>query len=235
MVNATGAGGEQKIAYTSAAFNVSATGIKVTGFATGANLVAWPRDITLPSAHATDMPLKFVASGDSKTTSNGWQPTLLTSLNAAASPLWLSSANFALATYTAAELQALIAVSVPAAVYSVNYVLLNIGINDVIDGTTEATFKAAYLACLDIFNARLPNAVVYCMRVWGRGYGAEYTALNSWINDCIALRSFAFAGPDETVWLEGGDDGATMTSDGIHYSAAGNAEAAAQWKTVLGY
>jgi hypothetical protein len=40
---------------------------------------------------------------------------------------------------------------------------------------------------------------------------------------------------DERVWLEGGDDGATMTTDGVHYSSAGQTACAAAWQTVLGY
>lgn len=38
----------QKTTYASASFNNTATGVEVNGFATGANLVCWPRVLTLP-------------------------------------------------------------------------------------------------------------------------------------------------------------------------------------------
>jgi len=50
----------------------------------------------------------------------------------------------------------------------------------------------------------------------------------------VARPGVAYLGHDERVWLEGGDDGATMTTDGRHYSAAGQAECAAQWRSVIG-
>jgi len=35
--------------------------------------------------------------------------------------------------------------------------------------------------------------------------------------------------------LSGGDDGATYTSDGVHYSNAAQTVCAAQWMTAMGY
>lgn len=57
-----------------------------------------------------------------------------------------------------------------------------------------------------------------------------------WIDAIIAdYPGRCYAGHDERIWLEGGDNGATMTYDGTHYSAAGQAECVNQWKTILGY
>jgi len=35
--------------YTSATFNNTATGVKVTGHTVGANLICWPQSVTLPA------------------------------------------------------------------------------------------------------------------------------------------------------------------------------------------
>jgi lysophospholipase L1-like esterase len=45
----------------------------------------------------------------------------------------------------------------------------------------------------------------------------------------------AHVGPDRRVYLEGGDDGVTYTSDGVHPNAAGASLEAAQLKTALGH
>lgn len=227
IVVAAGTGGGQVLKYTSATFNQAATGIKVSGFATGANLVAWPRSIALPGYCGVNLPKRYVASGDSKTATDGWQPGLDIAANAAGETMWLKHLNQAVSAYTAAQLKTYLDTNLPLAGYGVEKVLLNIGVNDLTAGTIEATFKTAYLGCLDAFNARWPSAKVYCTRVWARTY--DETNINAWIGDCVALRpSFANLGDDESIWLEGGDNGATMTTDGIHYSAAGNAEAIVQ-------
>ncbi len=114
-------------------------------------------------------------------------------------------------------------------------VLLNWGANDVGSLPAEATWEADYLAIIDKVHAKAPNAKVYLMRPWRRGYDAEAATLHGWIDTIVAARAFTYVGPDEAVWMKGADNGAAMTTDGIHYSTAGQAECAAQWKTVLGY
>ncbi len=114
-------------------------------------------------------------------------------------------------------------------------VLLNWGVNYDDATADEATWKANYLAIIDKVHAKAPLAAVYLMRPWKVGYDARAAVLHGWIDDIVAARAFTYVGPDEAVWLEGGDDGATNTADGIHYSAAGQTACAAQWATVLGY
>lgn len=117
------------------------------------------------------------------------------------------------------------------------YVLLNWGRNDDCCATADggAEWRARYLAVLDKIHAKWPAAKVYLMYPWSRGLDAFAASLHGYIDMVIGSRAFAFAGPDEAVWLKGADNGATMTYDGVHYSAAGDAECAAQWLTVLGY
>lgn len=116
------------------------------------------------------------------------------------------------------------------------WLLVNLGANDVAALPAEATWKADMGAILDGYHAKWPNGKAYVMRPWVRGEAADCNTLAAWIADVVAARStWAFVGPDERVFLEGGDDGATYTSDGVHPNAAGAALTAAQWKAAMGY
>lgn len=113
-------------------------------------------------------------------------------------------------------------------------ILVTLGANDVAGTLVEATWKADYLDILDRFHAAWPDAVVYLSRPWVRTPTTNLNTVAGWIADIQAARStFVELGPDERVWLEGGDDGATNTTDGVHYSAAGQIAAAAAWYAVI--
>lgn len=116
-------------------------------------------------------------------------------------------------------------------------VLVNIGVNDQAQDTTQAVFEAGLASALDTVHAAFPSAVCYVAYPWSIGQGdAKANAMAGWIDTVLAARGpWALPGHDERVWLKGADNGATMTTDGVHYSVAGNAECAAQWQTVLGY
>lgn len=121
-------------------------------------------------------------------------------------------------------------------VQNMRFIPLNLGANDVGAIPAEATWKANLATILDAMNAQWPDAKVYVMRPWRRGYATECDSLATWIASVVSTRStWAFVGPDERVFLENGDNGVTYTSDGIHPNTAGYALTAAQWKTVLGY
>lgn len=118
---------------------------------------------------------------------------------------------------------------------SADHIFCNLGVNDVIAGLpAEATWKANYLTILDAMHSKWPNATMYITKPWTRGEATDCDTLAGWIDAIVAARDFAAAGDDERVWLEGGDNGVTMTTDGIHYSAAGNAAKVTQCTTLLG-
>lgn len=115
-------------------------------------------------------------------------------------------------------------------------VLCNLGVNDCWFGLlpAEATWKANYKYIIDAMLAKWPTITVYLAKPWMRDYTAECNTIAGWIDDIIADYSGeVLLGHDERVWLEGGDDGVTMTLEGIHYNAAGNAECTAQWVAIL--
>lgn len=114
---------------------------------------------------------------------------------------------------------------------------VQLGVNDIYFGTgSEATWKTHYLAIIDAITSRWPCAQVYLAYPWLRGYDSDAATVHGWIDDIIAARpGVAFAGPDEAVWLKGGDNGVTNTTDGIHISAAGQTAATAAWLAAMGY
>jgi lysophospholipase L1-like esterase len=121
-----------------------------------------------------------------------------------------------------------------------NVILLNLGVNDVgfvapYALPDQTWWQNNYLAIIDAVRVRFPSASIYLMRPWKQGTDTEMDSLATWIGNVQAARAGVFLGPDERSWLKGADNGATMTSDGVHYSAAGQTECAAQWKQILGY
>jgi hypothetical protein len=119
----------------------------------------------------------------------------------------------------------------------ITHILCNWGVNDMAALPSEATWKANYLSILDYLHTRFPQANIYIMRPWRRGFDADAATLNSWIADIVVARSsFVVEGPDEAVWLENGDNGVLETdAGGVHYSALGNALAIEAWKVALGF
>lgn len=186
-----------------------------------------------------------MAFGDSKTSqgAGGWQTYLMTSLEPVTYRKW-DTYNGGVAGQGVETAQDAIDAELAAAPDAEDgwdiRVLLNWGIAGSIL-PVEADWKADYLYILDAIHVKWPYAQVYLHRPWSAAAINEpqktnQDTIDGWISDVVAARPvFAHLGPDERVWLEYGDGGATMTYDGVHYSLAGHYECAAQWKTVLGY
>lgn len=188
--------------------------------------------------------------GDSKSTSSdAWVWTLLSQLDAAGVLIderWIEDTprNWAVAGKTVATLKSSIDDYISGhsinAWVDKNIFLINLGANDVGGALDEATWKANYQYIIDAILAKWPYAKIYIAKPWRRGYATECNTLAGWIDNLITSNAITypgqvFLGHDEQGWLEGGDNGATMTTDGIHYSTAGHAECASQWLTILGY
>lgn len=179
--------------------------------------------------------------GDSKTDSQDWHRQLRVNLNATGiTPHILSVYDRGVAFQTVATA---VTVTIPAinAVTTnspMRYILMNWGVNEMSNwgAVVEATWKANYLSIIDAAHARFPVATIWLMRPWARNNEAHAATLKGWIDDIIAARSeYVFAGPDESVWLKGGDDGATNSTDGVHYSTAGQAACAAAYQSTMGF
>ncbi len=177
-------------------------------------------------------PKFYLDFGDSRQTNRGWQAYLNTNLKTAQGLDWKETPLGASGS-TSITWQAAIDGELAERHGQVDAVLYNMGVNDASGGTSEATFKTNTLYILDAMHAKYPDAKIYMARVWKRSTEAACASVNTWINTLIAQRPFTYAGPDETVWAKGSDNGVTMTSDGLHYNAAGLIENAAQWARVI--
>lgn len=180
--------------------------------------------------------MNILPIGDSKTLNYIW-PSLITSaiykanvdLFASELPTRIAANNATVATQAST-----ITADLSAAVGIPDYVLINFGANDVAALPSETIWKANYNMIIDALQAKWTNAKIYLMRPWRRNYGVECNTLASWIADIIAAQGI-YTGPDERIFLEGGDDGATMTVDGIHPSPAGVIATAVQWQAAIGF
>ncbi len=89
---------------------------------------------------------------------------------------------------------------------------------------------------IDALKAAYIGAKIYLAKPWVRNEDVNADIQAGWIDTIVANNpGVVFAGHDERIWLKGADNGATMTTDGVHYSVAGNAEVINQWETTLGY
>jgi lysophospholipase L1-like esterase len=149
--------------------------------------------------------------------------------------------NWAVMGYTVAQLKSsfdsILTYHTASIRYANNIFLMNIGANDIRGaGGTEADTKENMQYMINALIAKYTNVKIYIAKPWVHDCTAAANTFAGWIDDLIASNpTTCFAGHDERTWLEGGDDGVTMTLDGVHYSAAGTAEIQSQWRTVLGY
>lgn len=222
-------------------WNQTATGVKASN--AGTNLITWPRMVALPSFLLPPQ-RAFFAYGDSKTWGvdstagrvngrNGYEPYLSRYLQEATGAEWDElPLRVGRSGYTIAQLAASVDADLSARSDTPSVVLINIGANDYIS-VIDATWSTNYAYILDAMHAKWPSAQVYCMRVWRRS-GTSLVAMKSAIGVLVAARSsWCYLGPDETVFLENGDDGTTYTVIGIHPNEAGYALTAHQWASVI--
>jgi hypothetical protein len=144
---------------------------------------------------------------------------------------------------------------------TISIVLMNWGANEMSGGNgtddpaqlpSAATWNANYLSIIDYVHGRCPNAVIYIMSPWRRGYDNQAAELRTRIiGTIVPARTFAREGPDESVWMKWIDNGNTRSADGVHYSSPrdvdglahpsingstiGGAACAAAWQPALGY
>ena len=185
----------------------------------------------------------WLAIGDSKSqygdSVGGWQQLLLTALHTAEpSSRWvyinrgISSKHVA---WYSANIDDQLS-TIPDDMQQ-DYIFLNFGPNDwKVTMPDETTWKTQYQYIIDACHTKFPTAIIYITKPWQRGHDADAVTMGGWIDDLIAANStIMFLADDETGWLEGGNDGATMTLDGTHFSTAGQIEKKNQMLTVMGY
>lgn len=114
-----------------------------------------------------------------------------------------------------------------------DYITINLGINDC-PVTDDSYFTTRLTYIVEKMHAKWSNARIGLMRFWSAGIGVagvEYA--NGLVDAIIAAHAYCFTGPDERIFLENGDNGATYTIDGTHPTDAGYTLTAIQWRTTI--
>jgi hypothetical protein len=190
----------------------------------------------------------FFCFGDSKTyhgfESGGWALTVVAACNAASQQTW-HAADGGASGAQIKDWQAVWDASYWAHSLSAgdeSYCLMNFGVNDALPQFfsfyTEASWKGYFAAAVAQVLSQWPTTKIYVAQVWGQSEDANCDTIDGWIAAAVVTEQAAghqvSLAHDERVWLKGADNGATMTSDGVHYSfAAGHDAAAARWRAVL--
>ena len=126
--------------------------------------------------------------------------------------------------------------------WSVGYVLMNWGVNDMqFWPLNEATWKSQYASIIAWAHERYPNANIYLSYPWRVGYDSQAATMHGWVDDLIAANpSYTKAGVDEAITIKAGDNGATNTDigsgSGVHYTVPAGVTAYAEaMQDVLGF
>jgi lysophospholipase L1-like esterase len=224
---------------TTSSVQQAATGAKSSGGAWVKDLLAWP--LTYADSVITQSALRTTINvlpyGDSKTVdattfkTDSYPQYLCRAIGASETPTRIATGG-----QSTAAARAVIDARLASAVGTPNYILYNLGANDVTAMPAQATWEADTAYILDAMHTKWPSAHVYLMRPWRRTFLTECNTLATWQLNVLATRSaWAHVGPDERVFLENGDDGARYTSDGVHPRIQeGYVYTAAQWKIALG-
>lgn len=174
--------------------------------------------------------------GDSKTAGDDWRLLLVEALTKANNKMYAKhpTDSFGISGGTLASVLTFVSANLAAVTRQADVITINFGANDVGALPAEATWKADLVTMIDLFRAKWPSVKIYVARAWRQGYATECNTLATWIAAVVATYpSNVFVGMDERVWFENGDNGATYTSDGVHYNVAAQTAAATAWRDVI--
>lgn len=185
-------------------------------------------------------PRYFAGLGDSKTAAHRYQMTLRSLLYGSTGQQWAEIEDLSISGYTAA----LWATGIDAALAGITavpeFILYNLGANEADDATlpTETAWKDNVRYIWRAIHTKWSSCPIYVARIWRQGQDADCATLNGYLDDLIAeeeFETYVYAGPDESIFLKGDDDGASNTNDGLHPNTEGYALTATQWHSALGY
>ena len=201
----------------------------------------WNRELTadqIESLFPFTSSYGIFAIGDSKTDDDIWVELLANRLGVAVGCVVTERpTRFGIAGIKTAGMKTYIDDNLSDTTGECKWIVINLGANDVkAPMPTEANWKSNTVSIIDSLQAKFRGVPIYLTKAWRRDYTPDCNTVAGWLDDVLALYSEGvFVGPDERVWLENGDDGATYTIAGTHYNFVGNHQAAAQWQSVLGY
>ena len=130
---------------------------------------------------------------------------------------------------TVASAQDAVDTELAAITSTIHAILFNLGKNDADDALVAVDWKADLAYILDAMHTKWPSAIISIMKPWRRDYLTPCNNMVTWIGEVIASRLWCSYGPDERIFLEGGDNGVTYTDDGVHPNATGEVLTGQQW------
>lgn len=184
---------------------------------------------------------KFFVIGDSKSTGdNFWVGYLANALYTETGDRWVDGPHrYAIGAYDAEEMKTYMDSHIADEGTTPEFVMINIGTNDAAHPiTNETTFKTAYAGIIDHVRSEFPGVPVLCQRIYRADSAQTITnssTINDWIDTVIAsYGSGVYAGPNDEVYIENGDAGATyLDTDKIHYKLAAQQIVADEWIDAL--
>lgn len=225
------------VSYASATFQQTQTGSKIN-FNTGTlkEYAAFPYNTITPpifSDYSETAPLNLFLYGDSKTTNfdiRYFQEELEAARSAGA---YEYTARVGRSGAVLADFQSTVDADLAAKTGTPDFAIVNIGVNDIASLPDEATWKSNYGYVLDAIHTKWAACTILVAYPWEQGQDTNANTMAGWIDTVLSTRAWAAVGLDERVTIKGDDDGATNTSDGLHYSDAGQAAAAAAWAASM--
>lgn len=196
------------------------------------NRVATPTEIAKIAA-GVNSPRGILWVGDSKTIQE-FQIYTLDALNVTPFYQWAElPVKVGIGGIGAANMAARVASDIAAMDYPPTEIILNLGANDFATIGDGSTWKTNMTAIITAYHTAFTSANIRIVKAWSRGYAAEIAIANARIDEMYASYTWLRPGFNENI-LAGGDDGATYTTDGVHYSAAGLALIGAAAAAIIG-
>lgn len=137
--------------------------------------------------------------------------------------------------HTMTQAKAAIDATLAAANETPELCFFNVGINNADSPPDESAFKADFQYILDAIHTKWPTTKIYIMNgVYKASNPPGCNTISGWLNDVLLLNSgYCYAWADERVWFAA--NMGLYSSDGVHYTNAGAAEAARLGRVAAGY
>ena len=155
--------------------------------------------------------------GDSKVI-NEWQIFCLDALNVLPFYEWAElPVKIGIGGIGAAGMAARVNSDITAMDYSPTEIIINLGVNDFATIGDGSAWKTNMISIITAYHNTFPGAPIRLVKPWARNNDAPKAIVDAKIDEMYSSYSWLRQGFDEII-LKGSDDGATYTTDGIHYS-----------------
>jgi lysophospholipase L1-like esterase len=183
----------------------------------------------------------YLAIGDSKTANEPNWATYLNDAMATVNKRWVKlPIPDALGGWTTAIVQAGIDAYLASVSEVPNYVIVNLGANDVSGGDPGATWETNTKYICSAVHTKYPGAIIYLTKIFRHNTGqqaAGIAAMNGYIDDIVATAPYSGyvrVGVNEANLFNEGNY-TTYSADGIHWNVAGCVLWASAFQSMMGF